>query len=85
MGKFFRFRVLVDVGTRLHGETASKGGFPSAGDCVSAALASLRASPEGGHGERFRNEKIGFFRLNMKNLPLKGQGERINNYELRAS
>jgi hypothetical protein len=25
-----------------------------------------------GQGERFRNEKIGFFRLNMKNLPLKG-------------
>ncbi|MFN6568386.1 hypothetical protein [Dendronalium sp. ChiSLP03b] len=24
------------------------GGFPSAGDCVSAALASLRTSPEGG-------------------------------------
>ncbi|MBW4614461.1 MAG: hypothetical protein KME21_14545 [Desmonostoc vinosum HA7617-LM4] len=24
-----------------------------------------------GRGERFRNGKIGFFRLNMKNLPLK--------------
>jgi hypothetical protein len=35
MGRFFRFRVLVDALTRLHGETASKGGFPSAGDCVS--------------------------------------------------
>ncbi len=27
-----------------------------------------------GRGERFRNGKIGFFRLNMKNLPLKGVG-----------
>jgi hypothetical protein len=73
MGRFFRFRVLVDAKTGRRGETASKGGFPSAGDCVSAALASLRASPEGRRKERFRNEKIGFFRLNMKNLPLKGR------------
>ncbi|MBW4617333.1 MAG: hypothetical protein KME21_29770 [Desmonostoc vinosum HA7617-LM4] len=36
-----------DAETFGRGETASKGGFPSAGDCVSAALASLRASPEG--------------------------------------
>jgi hypothetical protein len=35
MGRFFRFRVLVDAETGRRGETASKGGFPSAGDCVS--------------------------------------------------
>ncbi|MBW4615646.1 MAG: hypothetical protein KME21_20685 [Desmonostoc vinosum HA7617-LM4] len=72
MGRFFRFRVLVDAGTRGHGETALQEGFPP----QATALASLRASPEGGRGERFRNEKIGFFRLNMRNLPLKeGAGE----------
>jgi hypothetical protein len=43
---------LADAEIGRRGETASKGGFPSAGDCVSAALASLRASPEGGR-EKF--------------------------------
>ncbi len=44
---------LADAEIGRRGETASKGGFPSAGDCVSAALASLRASPEGGQGRNF--------------------------------
>ncbi|MBW4615561.1 MAG: hypothetical protein KME21_20245 [Desmonostoc vinosum HA7617-LM4] len=41
-----------------HGETASKGGFPSAGDCVSAALASVTRRGTRGRGDTGTRRKF---------------------------
>jgi hypothetical protein len=50
MGRFFRFRVLVDAKTERRGETASKGGFPSAGANPFAESVPVRAASPIGEG-----------------------------------